>query len=177
MPNCGGRHFCSCGEELIHRDHRKRWESASAFGQVVWRCGPVDLTTGDIDHYAAVYGLNGANLLRLIEHKQPDQPLKAMQKKTLLLLGELVEHAISCPDFGSRLDPRSGVFVVRGLIEAEPDGLRRTDFAGEQLVSRATAAGFVEVGALASSERVFRWLEGTQRRGRRRAQWLPGVAA
>jgi hypothetical protein len=177
VPSCGGRHLCTCDEELIHRDHRKPWESASAFGQIVWRAGPSHLTTGDIDHYAAVFGLNRHDLLRLIEHKQPDQPLKPMQEKTLLLLGAIIGHAIDCPDFVQPLDPRSGVFVVRGPIKAEPDGLRRTYFAGEQQVSKATAEGFVEVGTLADGEQIFRWLEGTRRPGPRRAQPLPPLAA
>jgi hypothetical protein len=177
MPSCGGRHFCNCGEELIHRDHRKPWESASAFGQIVWRDGPARLTTGDVDHYAAVLDLPDGDLLRLIEHKQPDQSLKEMQGKVLLLVGSMIEHAVGCPLYDRRLDPRSGVFVVRGEITAESDGMRRTFFAGPQFVSKASTDGFTDVGELSDGERIFRWLEGTRRPGPRRRQRLPAVAA
>lgn len=177
MKSCGGRHFCpGCDEELIHRDHRKGWESASAFGQIVWRDGPKLLTTGDIDHYAAAFSRNGPSLLRLIEHKQPEQVLKPMQEKVLLLLGDVMQHAIECPHFTGSLDLRSGVFVVRGSVTAESEGTRRTFFEGTQEVSRATADGFLEVGELEDAERVFRWLEGTPKPGLRRSQRLPVVA-
>ena len=138
MPRCGaGRQHCpGCGEELIHRDHRKRWESASAFGQIVWRDGPRNLTTGDIDHYAVVFDLAGKTLLRLIEHKQPEQTLKARQRQVLIVLGSLIEHCIECPASSVALDERSGLFLLRGRVRAEANGTRRTFFDGPTAVEK-----------------------------------------
>lgn len=176
MPKGCGRHFCpGCGEELIHRDHRRAWESASAFGQIVWRCGPRLLTTGDIDHYACVFNNGGPSLLRIIEHKQPDQPLKDMQARVLELLGRVIEHAIACEKF-ALLDPRSGVFLLRGDITAEQTGRRRTFFAGRTSVERVEGGRFVTKGELRDAEHIFRFLEGSLKKaaaGPRRNQPLP----
>jgi hypothetical protein len=165
-----GRFFCPvCKEEMIHRDHRHGWESASAFGQIVWRAGPKCLTTGDIDHYAAVFGKK--TLFRLIEHKQPNQELKKMQEKVLLLLGHVIEHAVT--DYPQGFDKRTGVFIVRGEVGAEATGLRRTHFVGPQKVSKVVGGKFITQGVLPDQESVFRWLEGTPVCGDRRAKILP----
>lgn len=181
MANCGGRHFCGgCGQELIHRDHRRPWESASAFGQIVWREGPRRLTTGDIDHYAAVWLSDGSTLLRLIEHKQPTQRLKPEQQRVLLLLGSLIEHAIHCSNFNGTIDERSGIFLLRGNVTAESNGLRRTFFDGPTAVAKAENGRFVTKAELADAHAIFRWLEGTQgtrkASGPRRNQSLPQPA-
>ena len=187
--SCGGRHFCpGCGQELIHRDNRKPWESASAFGQIIWRTGPVRITCGDIDFYVWK-SLPGGELLRLVEHKQPSSPLKEMQSKVLLLLDSIVRHAAACPEFSDyTLDPRSGVYVIRGLIQADPDGRRATNFHGSQIVSKAVAGTFERVNGrfapgqarlLETPEHVFRFLEGTtpdRAGGPRRDEQLPPPA-
>ena len=167
--NCG-RHCCpDCGEDLIHRDNRKGWESASAFGQVVWLRGPVKLTTGDIDQYAAVFRHDGADLLRIIEHKTPRQTLSRVQWKVLRTLALALD---ALP-----LDDRSGVYVVRGEVGSRGDSI---GFRGPQEVEKFSVAlnQFHHVTTLEDDEAVFRWLEGSHdshTAGPRRFNELPSV--
>ena len=174
--SCGGRHFCvpGCGQELIHRDNRKMWEAASAFGQIVNRIGPVQITCGDIDLYVWK-SLPGRELLLLVEHKQPGQQLKPMQAKVLLLLDSMMQHAAACPDYtGRTIDPRSGVYIIRGAVAGGTDQHRTTNFQGPQTVTPAVDGKFDPSLSyvLNRTEDVFRWLEGawktTDRAGPRR---------
>jgi len=116
---------------MIHRDHRKRYEASSALNQIFSREGPVELTVGDIDTYVAKW-FDDLCLLRIIEHKLPNQPIKPMQAKVLLLLSELIHHAVAHDLFG--LAPGSGVFIMRGNVAAETEGRRKVDFEGRQTV-------------------------------------------
>lgn len=165
-----GRHCCpDCGEDLIHRDNRRHWESASAFGQIVWLRGPVRLTTGDIDHYAAVFHRDKPDLLRIIEHKTPRQTLSRVQWKVLRTLALALD---SLP-----LDPRSGVYIVRGEIGRCGDSI---NFRGPQDVEKFSIAldQFHHVTSLDDDEAVFRWLEGTHNAsaaGPRRFKELPAI--
>lgn len=150
------RTFCQdCDLELIHRDNRKRYESASGLGQIVHRDGPRTFTVGDVDLYLRKW-LGGATLLRLIEHKQPAQAIKEQQAITLSMLDSLFEHAIGCTDAPVRLDPRSGVYIMRGEIFAEPSGRRKTSL-GPQRVWNPRHQGWSE---LPSQIDVFRWMDG-----------------
>jgi len=157
MRGCG-RQFCpSCGAELIHRDNRAYYESASAFGQIVWREGPCAITTGDIDHYC-VKRLRGGTLLRIVEHKQPRQQLGQDQRAALRIIDEIIEHYLrtSPADASTRLDPRSGVYIVRGIVEAIYDRHRTTHFQGRQTATRLLTNAEEH---LDDQEAVFVWLE------------------
>jgi len=83
---------------LIHRDHRKLWESSSSFGAIFRREGPLEITMGDINAYIykAAY-----KVLRVIEHKQFDAKLGRQQQKAL---GQCIQAGI---DRGV-VNPRSG---------------------------------------------------------------------
>jgi hypothetical protein len=149
------RTFCpGCDEEMIHRDNRRHYESASGLGQIISRDGPRTFTVGDIDLYLWK-DLLGRELIRLLEHKQPGQPLKAMQQKVLRRLEALIAHAIDCERSPIRLDQTSGVYVLRGLILAQPDGRRKTEL-GAQRVWNPRSGWF----DLPSQRAVFRWLDG-----------------
>ena len=104
------RTYCpDCDQEMIHRDNRKPYESASAFGQIIYRTMPRTFTFGDIDSY---YFKRSMRLLRLIEHKQPHQILKAPQWEALDILARAVDAYI--PTVG--LHPDSGLYVIRGEL-------------------------------------------------------------
>jgi hypothetical protein len=74
-PFAGTGTWGKCGEETIHRDHRRGYESASALGQIVWREGPKKMSAADIDLATLKLLSNGQRLLRLNEQKQPDHSL------------------------------------------------------------------------------------------------------
>ena len=122
---------------MIHRDHRKSYEFASALGQIIHREGPRELTVGDIDLYSAKW-LHTTLLFRILEHKQADQPLGKMQGKALSALDRLFNLAAANPMLRSRLNlhPDSGVFVVRGPLDAERDGKQKVNFSGPQTITR-----------------------------------------
>jgi hypothetical protein len=122
------RQYCpDCGEELIHRDHRKGWESSSSFGAIIRRIGPSEITVGDIDCYLDKCE---DNVLRIIEHKQTDARLGRQQEIALRKIDQCVRAAIAqCV-----LDPRSGVFLIRGCLHGSNHGQREVDFAGRQIV-------------------------------------------
>ena len=126
------RTFCpDWDEEMIHRDHRKHYESASGLGQIISREAPRTLTTGDVDQYVRKW-LGDMTLLRLIEHKQPDQELKAQQQRALTDLDRIVRHATGDPNL--HLDPRSGVYIMRGEIGAATSARREAQFEGKQVL-------------------------------------------
>lgn len=142
------------GEELIHRDNRRLWESASALGQIIWRCGPSALTFIDID--GAIYK-RSLRLLRIIEHKQPGQSLKGPQFELLHILAIAIENA----RMNGILHADSGVFVLRGKISAEQGGHRKTFIDGETETFQIKNGRLIPGPMLPDAEELFRWLEGT----------------
>jgi len=147
------RTFCpDCNAELIHRDNRKHYESASALGQVVSRNGPRTFTCGDVDLYVLKLFGGRPPLLRLIEHKQPGAPIKEMQKKTLRILVVAFAAAIEA----RALDSRSGVYLMRGGVYANPDGRRETRLGPQRVWDAERREWF----ALESQEAVFDWMDG-----------------
>lgn len=152
------RHFCEdCGDEMIHRDHRKSYESASGFGQIVSRDGPRTFTVGDVDLYVLKF-LGRRPLLRLVEHKQPGAPIKPMQKRALQILVVVFEAAIEV----GALEAGSGVYLMRGEIYANPNGQRETRL-GPQHVWDARRRKWFQ---LESQEDVFAWMDGRRELGR-----------
>jgi hypothetical protein len=138
MAGCG-RKWCEvCGEELIHRDHRKPWESASALGQIVWREGPLNVTVTDVD-LASRKGLaNGNQLVWLIEQKQPGHRLRPAQEKILRLLDGCLAHCARCASAADmHIDQRSGLLLVRGHIAASTGPRRETAFDGPQTIEHS----------------------------------------
>ncbi len=122
------RCFCAdCGEEMIHRDNRKATESASAFGQIMFREGPKEITFGDVDGYVYKRRPDGT-LFRLIERFQADARMKPMQSVALSVLDRSIRHAARA---GALLDG-SGAYVIRGEIGADCEG--HVDFIGPQYI-------------------------------------------
>lgn len=173
-----GRHFCKwCEEEMIHRDHRKFYESASALGQIIWREGPDRLSVTDLDVVSRKGLPNGLQLLRGIEQKQPGHKFEDAQEQTLRLLDSVIVHAGLCPAAVElHVDPRSGIYVIRGEVAAAADWPRQTMFCGtQQIVKLATG----ETWKIRAHEPLFRFLdpEDTSRRDpRRRDRKLPDEA-
>jgi hypothetical protein len=154
------RHWCEnseCGQEMIHRDNRRFYESASGFGQIVNRDGPRTFTVGDIDLYVRKW-FGSTTLLRLIEHKQPGQPIKDQQARTLTDLDHLFGLGIEHPSTRLRLDPRSGIYVMRGEIFAEASGRRATRLGPQRVWSIRERRWF----ELDSQAAVFDWLNGKE---------------
>jgi hypothetical protein len=115
------RRFCpDCGEEFIHRDHRKIDESSSALGQIIHREGPSKLTIVDIDIVSLKWLESKKILFRLIEQKQPNHGLKPGQKAILKIFDNMISHCIICEATRDlQLDDRSGAYLMSGLIEAD----------------------------------------------------------
>lgn len=141
-----GRQYCShCGDELIHRDHRKWYESSSALGQIIYREGPRLLTVSDIDTVTLKILNRGKSsekkLLRIIEQKQPNHKFDGPQRDILFLLNQIIVHILSCTDASHiGLDSLSGVFILRGLIESANNqkngNNKKTIFGGPQTMER-----------------------------------------
>jgi hypothetical protein len=166
------RQFCPyCGFELIHRDHRRGYESASSLGQILHREGPRQLTCGDIDLYVVKLmrrrGACDLCLLRILEHKQMGQPLGMMQGKALRAIEQL--FAVGLADPALNLHPDSGLFLVRGGIEGEQDGKRKVNYTGPQIITRINGD---TVFAPSTRTEFYDWLNGgpgwTSREGRGR---------
>ena len=130
--HCRRTYCVGCGEEMIHRDNRHSYEASSAFNQIIHREGPRRVIVGDIDTYAYKDELKpGPNeIIRLIEHKQPDQKLKSLQGKALACIDRCLRHA----SYDKLIAVGSGVFVVRGDLEGSNYGRRKVDFSGKQIV-------------------------------------------
>src|SRR5262245_51800248 len=146
MIGCPRWQWCSneeCRAELIHRDNRAPWESSSTLGQIIWRSGPDgNFGGGDIDYYwhqSASRRPSGLTYLRLLEHKQPSAHEKYSQSTTLDDLARLLDHAIVCEQSEIRLDPASGLFLVRGPLSIQDNGRKGTCFAGPQEILRRGA--------------------------------------
>src|SRR5262245_9633448 len=93
-----GRHFCNwCNQEMIHRDNRKHYESASCLGQITLH-GPKDMGAADIDLCTEKHWDN-QHLLRVLEHKQPHQNFDYSQNHILSLLASIISHARTCPHY------------------------------------------------------------------------------
>lgn len=136
MSGCG-RQWCSkCAEELIHRDHRRGYESASALGQIIWREGPALLSVTDLDVAARKGMRDGSQLLRVIEQKQPGHKFERAQGQTLELIDACIVHTAQCDAADVRLHPRSGVYVIRGEIAAATSGRLQTTFRGPQQIEQ-----------------------------------------
>lgn len=138
-----GRQFCpNCGEELIHRDHRRQFESASTLGQIVLRLGPRSMGAADVDLCTEKCISKDNHLLRILEHKQDRaRPFRFSQEHILDLLAAIIDHAANCTLYTERqsslqLDPRSGVFLVHGSVIGSTGSRRECIFAGPQTVTR-----------------------------------------
>lgn len=158
------RTFCDgCGEELIHRDNRKFYESASAFGQIIGRRpdlggAPRDFGCGDVDLFVH-RSRQGMVLLRWVEHKQPGHKYEASQQQSLSDFDLVLKNAIAHPPSGLILHPDSGVFIVRGplLVPDELNPHRKVDFGGSQQL--CTPAGD-QIREFTSRVDLYRWLRG-----------------
>lgn len=152
-----GRQFCKkCGEELIHRDHRKIYESSSALGQIVSREGPKNLSVADID-LVSLKIMNRKKLLRIIEQKQPNHSLKWPQKEILRLIAEIISHCIDCKfAHNLNLDNRSGVYIMRGMIKGAKEGKKITRFDSCQKIERITTE---QNGTIYTHEDFFNFLD------------------
>lgn len=135
MSGRGGcpRCWCSkCSQEMIHRDNRRHYEASSSLNAILRREGPKLATLGDVDTYFVKFLSDGRAALRLLEHKQPKQAMHKMQLPALQLIDACIRHAIKSEEFG--LTPDSGVYEIRGQLEAEISGHRKVDFVGPQTV-------------------------------------------
>jgi hypothetical protein len=137
---------------MIHRDQRRHYESASALGQILWRRGPKEITVGDVDLY--VIKIIGQRVcLRIIEHKQPRQTLKTMQRRALALIDQCIRHCVAHNLFGLTGD--SGVFIMRGHVEGGAAGHREVQFHGPQTIETLDGQ---PVATLRTYPQVNNWL-------------------
>jgi hypothetical protein len=143
---------------MIHRDNRRSYEASSALNQIIHREGPAELTVGDIDTYAEKW-IGDTAILRLLEHKQPDQPLGRAQARVLKDFDLVIRAAVTRPTDGVRLDERSGVYLVRGLLRAEDSGRRKVNFSGPQVVERLDGTPVLQP---TSRVELWDWLNGGQ---------------
>jgi hypothetical protein len=112
------------------------------------------------------------HLLRLVEQKQERHKFERPQEITLGLFHSMIEHCAQClaaQDSGILLHPLSGVFVLRGDIEAATEGRHATRFAGGQKLQRFGTDRFLDVH---THEEFFRFLDpyDPRRRGRARRE-------
>lgn len=145
-----GRTYCQyCGEELIHRDHRKFYESSSALGQILSRAGPKYIGVSDAD---AIIFKRTKKILRIIEQKNPDHTMGSSQKGILSLLSNIFDLA---KDNGL-LHKDSGVFVLLGMIQGATEGRRKCLFDGEQVLYNLHGE---KIDAFQTEEQFFDWLD------------------
>jgi hypothetical protein len=172
MAGCGRQWCAGCGEELIHRDHRKGYESASALGQIVGREGPVNLSVADIDLATRKLLPDGRVLLWLLEQKQPEHKLGSSQGRILYLLDDCVDHCTTCPGAADlRLHPSSGLLFVRGHIAGSMKGRHETRFDGPQTIVHVRSGKTVIATV---HEEFFRVLDPVDRSRRQRMGWKRG---
>ena len=156
---------------MIHRDHRKGYEASSALNQILHREGPGFAAVGDIDTYFE-NSADGKYRLIFIEHKQPDQGLGFAQGMVLRHLHACIRHAIEFPPNALRLQDDSGVYVLRGPLEAASSGKQKVDFAGPHVLENLKG----EVVAQFNRRKEFYdWLNGSPhwkpRNSLGRGQW------
>lgn len=94
-----------CGGKLIHQDSKKSDESSSALGQHVHDSYPTTFYFMDID--AAIYK-RATRILRIVEHKNPDQVVRPSQRAVLPMLSLAVQGMVQA----NLVHPESGVFVL-----------------------------------------------------------------
>ena len=158
MNGCGRQWCKKCSEELIHRDHRRGYESASALGQIVWREGPKNISAVDLD-LATLKVLRGKDrLLRLIEQKQPGHGMKWGQEQILRILDRALDHCKLCPAASElQIHQRSGVYIIRGHVAAAAESVRKqTSFDGPQTIERMSDKQTMPVE---SHEEFFQFLD------------------
>ncbi len=134
---CGPIYCPTCGKMCIHLLHRKIYESSSGLGQIIWREGPTKLTVSDLDIVTFKSLKNNEILLRLIEQKQPRHKFERPQEQILRLLDAIIYHCCLCPEAKDlKLNTRSGVYILRGLIEAATSDREETILKGQQTIQR-----------------------------------------
>ena len=166
MNGCGRQWCKKCSEEMIHRDHRRGYESASALGQIVWREGPKNISAVDLD-LATLKVLRGKErLLRLIEQKQPGHSMKWGQEEILRILDRALDHCKLCPDASElHIEQRSGVYIIRGHVAAAADSIRKqTSFDGPQVIERINDK---KTWKIKSHEQFFKFLDPIDTRRKR----------
>lgn len=94
--------FCPrCGDRWIHQTNRQFDEASSGLNEIIRREGPKDLTIGDVDTYGLKLWIEKLSrdevLLRWLEHKRPNQDVRAMQRKALLFADQIFEGAKHFP--------------------------------------------------------------------------------
>lgn len=153
---------CSgCDEEMIHRDHRKFYESSSGFGQIISRdFGHGPFGWADVDLVLERDGLHRDHLplLMVFEHKESSAEIRGSQAKILRRLSIIVHLAI----VAGTLDPNSGVYTVRGRIAGVKSGHRETYFDGAQVIERILPrldAGAKESWIVGSQNELFSWID------------------
>src|SRR5215469_7965790 len=111
------RAFCrDCGEEMIHRDHRKYYESSSGLGQIIHRDMTRAFGAADLD-MAVERTRRGVTLFRTIEQKQSAHRFTGSQPQIMGVLAALIDHAAACDQFTDyQLAPDSGAYVAFGEI-------------------------------------------------------------
>jgi hypothetical protein len=149
-----------CEQEMIHRDFRKPWESASSFGQIMWRRGPKETSCGDVDLYVDTrFGF--PSLFRIIERMQPQANIKSRQRPALTILDQVIKHAVQCPLFNDMLlFEQSGVFIIQGNVHGWDTGNRHVDFFGPQIVHALDGTKIFETSGKWDHEPLFSWLIG-----------------
>lgn len=154
-----GRQYCKyCDEELIHRDNRRHFESASAFGQIIHRQGPRETTCGDVDLYLDTR-FGRRSLFRIVERFQAHSAMKPRQRIALTALDLMIRHAVTCPLFTELpLAAGSGVCVVRGELGAATTVRREVDFLSHQIIDRLDGT---RLFLPAHREEMWSWLIGT----------------
>lgn len=166
MKGCGRTYCPHCTEEMIHRDHRRGYESASCLGQIVWREGPLALSVTDLDLVSRKGMRDGSQLLRLVEQKQLGHKFESAQERTLRLMNAVITHAALCESATElHVSPRSGVYVVRGQLGAATSSRQETMFLGPQTIEQL---GTGQTYDITSHEAFFRFLDPEDDRRRRR---------
>jgi hypothetical protein len=165
-----GRTCCAyCDEEMIHRDHRGRYESASALGQIVGRRGPLNLSVTDADLIARKGTPEGLELLRFVEQKNPGHRFDKGQERIMRLIDRCIEHCTLCPDAADlHLHARSGLYIMRGHIAGATTGRRETRFDGPQDVERLRDGAKQR---FTTHEELFHFLDPYDDRRRRGMGW------
>ncbi|HYW27702.1 MAG TPA: hypothetical protein VE953_26255 [Terriglobales bacterium] len=145
---------------MIHRDNRAPWESSSTLGQIIWRSGPRgNFGGGDVDYYwhqSGEHRADGRAYLRVFEHKQVAAKEKHSQSVTLDDLALLIDHGITCPESPVLLDPRSGLYLVRGPLTIQDNGRKGTCFGGPQEIERRGL--HPKTTTVRTEAEFFRWL-------------------